>query len=154
MKSSMRLLLLGTVMVSALFLQACSLSGVPAGLGVGGRGGQEIGDIAGAVDALAGAGAEVSLGGPIDQPFVPSPGRVATVNGHDVQLFEFEDAEAAATMAGTVNATGDEIGTSIVSWIDAPHFYRSGRVVALYVGSNAATLELLEDVFGSQFAGR
>lgn len=34
-----------------------------------------------------------------------------------------------------------------------PHFYRSGNVIALYVGDDAATLAALERALGPQFAG-
>jgi hypothetical protein len=42
----------------------------------------------------------------------------------------------------------------MVGWLAAPHFYKEGRTLALYVGDDQAILELLEGALGSQFAGR
>ena len=41
-----------------------------------------------------------------------------------------------------------------VDWIAPPHFYHTGRVIVLYVGSNADLIRLLEATLGPQFAGR
>jgi hypothetical protein len=35
-----------------------------------------------------------------------------------------------------------------------PHFYRSGRLIVLYVRDDAAVLLALESVLGTQFAGQ
>ena len=42
----------------------------------------------------------------------------------------------------------------MVTWVAPPHFYRQGRVIVLYVGSNPNILSLLTAVLGPQFAGR
>jgi hypothetical protein len=41
----------------------------------------------------------------------------------------------------------------MVSWMDTPHFYKTGKIIVLYVGSDTTVLELLEGVLGPQFAG-
>ena len=56
--------------------------------------------------------------------------------------------------ASQVAPDGGSIGTSMVSWMDAPHFYKTGRIIALYVGSDQTILDLLEKVMGPQFAGQ
>lgn len=38
--------------------------------------------------------------------------------------------------------------------MDIPHFYKAGRIIVLYVGSDETVLGLLEEILGSQFAGR
>ncbi len=53
-----------------------------------------------------------------------------------------------------ISSDGGSIGTSMVTWIDAPHFYKGGRIIVLHVGSDAPVLDLLEGALGSQFAGR
>ena len=49
---------------------------------------------------------------------------------------------------------GGSNATTMITWVDTPHFYKAGRIIVLYVGSNAAILSLLEEVLGPQFAGR
>ena len=40
-----------------------------------------------------------------------------------------------------------------VSWIDKPHFYKSGRLIVIYIGQDKTITSLLEDILGKQFAG-
>jgi hypothetical protein len=65
-----------------------------------------------------------------------------------------ESTEAMEAEASQVAPDDGSIGTSMVTWIDSPHFYKTGHIIVLYVGNDAATLELLEQVIGPQFAGR
>jgi hypothetical protein len=105
------------------------------------------------VDALRTHGVSVEPAGSVEQPFFPVSGQIIKVNGQDVQVFEFEDADAAQDAAATVDQSGSAIGTSMVTWVEAPHFYHQGRVIVLYVGTNETVLEALESVLGPQFAG-
>jgi len=111
-------------------------------------------DKAGLIAALEGAGAKVESGDPIEQPFFSVPGEILKVNGADVQVFEYTSAEAMGIEASQVSQDGSSIGTSMASWMDVPHFFRSGRVLVLYVGNDTATLDILKGVLGEQFAGR
>jgi hypothetical protein len=104
--------------------------------------------------ALRDAGATVDVVDSVDQIFFSPQGSIISVNGADVQVFEYESSEAMEAEAAQVAPDGGSIGTSMVTWVDVPHFYKTGRVIVLYVGSDAATLGLLETVIGSQFAGR
>ncbi len=116
--------------------------------------GEPVEDRASLVNHLDGAGANVELGDPVEQPFFTVPGQGIKVNGADVQVFEYESAEAMEADAGQVSADGGSIGTSMVSWMEAPHFFKAGRVLVLYVGEDAAVLDLLKGALGGQFAGR
>ena len=42
----------------------------------------------------------------------------------------------------------------MVRWMAAPHFFRRSRVIALYLGNDPKVLSALQQVLGSQFAGR
>jgi hypothetical protein len=106
------------------------------------------------VDNLRAAGAEVEPAGNIEQPFFPVQGQVISVDGEDVQVFEFPDADSAEEAASSVSPDGSAIGTTMVSWVAPPHFYRAGRVIVIYVGSNQEAISVLENVLGGQFAGR
>jgi hypothetical protein len=77
-----------------------------------------------------------------------------TAAGENVYVFEFADAAAAATSASRFSGDGSTVGMTHVDWIAAPHFYRSGTLVVLYVGSTHALLDALEQRLGPQFAGR
>jgi hypothetical protein len=104
--------------------------------------------------ALEAAGATIETGEPISQAFFTPEGSIIKVNGMDVQVFEYESAEAMENEASQVAPDGGSIGTTMVTWMDTPHFYKAGRIIVLYVGSDETVLELLENVLGPQFAGR
>ena len=105
-------------------------------------------------DNLRATGATVEPAGDISQPFFSVKGLVITVNNSDVQVFEYADAATADTEAALVSPDGSSIGTTMVSWVATPHFYKTGKLIVLYVGDDTAVLNVLEDVLGSQFAGR
>lgn len=111
-------------------------------------------DKASLIAALQASGATVETGDPVSQPFFTPEGNIIKVNGADVQVFEYESLEAMENEASQVAPDGGSIGTSMVTWMDAPHFYKAGRIIALYVGSDQAILDLLNKVIGPQFAGR
>ncbi len=96
----------------------------------------------------------MELGDPVEQPFFSVTGQILKLNGADVQVFEYESAEAMETDAAQVSADGGSIGTSMAMWVEAPHFFKAGRVLVLYVGEETAVLDLLKGVLGEQFAGR
>ncbi len=106
------------------------------------------------IDNLRAAGAIVEPAGEVSQPFFSVNGQVITVNNGDVQVFEYADTAAADAEAAFVSADGSSVGTTMISWVAPPHFYKTGRLIVLYVGDNTAVINVLEAVLGSQFAGR
>ncbi|HLA07397.1 MAG TPA: hypothetical protein VJ022_08135, partial [Anaerolineales bacterium] len=62
------------------------------------------------------------------QDFFSPEGSIITVNGADIQVFEYENKEAMENEASQVAPDGGSIGTSMVAWMDAPHFYKAGRI--------------------------
>jgi hypothetical protein len=106
------------------------------------------------VDNLRQAGATVEPAGDITQPFFSVNGLVIRVDGEDVQVFEYADADGAENDADLVSPGGGSIGTHMASWIAPPHFYRAGRLIVLYVGAKSDVLDVLEEVLGPQFAGQ
>lgn len=89
----------------------------------------------------------------VSQPFFSAAGRVININGQALQVFEYATASAANADAGQVSADGTTIGTSKPSWMATPHFFKSGKLIVLYVGGNQTTVELLQRTLGNQFAG-
>ena len=97
---------------------------------------------------MRGAGATVELIGEVDQPFFPVTGQLIDVNGHDVQVFEFDSVADREQVSATISETGDVIGSSIPSWIDLPNFWAEGRLIVLFVGQDEALIDLLTGVLG------
>jgi hypothetical protein len=113
-----------------------------------------VADQASLTAALEAGGATVETGESVLQPFFTPEGSILKVNGADVQVFEYESPEEMENEASQVSPDGGSIGTSMVTWMDAPHFYKAGRIIVLYVGSDATMLDWLEGALGAQFAGR
>jgi hypothetical protein len=114
----------------------------------------QVQDQDGLIDALRTDGATVELGEPVEQAFFTVPGQILKVNDKDVQVFEYESAEALEADAAQVASDGGSIGTNMVMWVEAPHFFKSGRVLVLYVGEDQGVIDLLKGALGEQFAGR
>jgi hypothetical protein len=119
-------------------------------------------DTASVVDSLRAAGATVterpSSGG---FSFLHGSPHHLLVNGQDVWMYEYPAPALAEVDASSISADGSTFHTGIgpfgstviVDYIAPPHFYKTGRVIALYVGRDAETLRLLRQVFGPPFAG-
>jgi hypothetical protein len=109
-------------------------------------------DQASLIDALRATGATVTIGDAIEQPFVQMAGTQVSVNGADVQVFEYADEAAARADAAAIADTLAGKGTTMVSWVASPHAYQAGRVIVLYVGDDTNTLQLLQGALGAPFA--
>ena len=100
------------------------------------------------------AGATVETGDSIAQEFFTPEGHTVKVNGADLQVFEYKNAQAMEKEASQVAPDGGSVGTSMMTWIDTPHFYKVGRIIVLYLGNDKSLLDLLNKVMGPQFAGQ
>jgi hypothetical protein len=134
---------LAVLIVAGLLLSACA--GQPAS--EQGFGTEEF------LAALRDKGVDAEKGDQVEQAFFSVVGSYVNINDDSVQVFEYETAETMESDAVLVDASGGSIGNSMVSWIATPHFYKKGRILVLYVGDNAKTIQILESVLGSQFAG-
>jgi hypothetical protein len=114
---------------------------------------REVKDQASLVTALKAAGAMIEMGDPISQPFFSVEGNIIKVNGADVQVFEYESSEAMELESSQIAPDGSSSATTMITWIDTPHFYKAGKIIVLYTGSDTTVLDLLEDALGPQFAG-
>lgn len=112
---------------------------------------QEIGGYDELVNNLKAVGAQVEPAGEIVQPFLEQyniTGKVLKVNGLDVQVFEFTSELVRAVAAGQISEDGYTIATMAIDWADQPNFWAKGRLIVLYVGTDAAMIELLTSVMG------
>ena len=103
------------------------------------------------INALKTRGKKVRRKGRVEQPFLSVKGQIITIDGEDVQVFEYRTAHAADFDAQNVSGPNS---TSLAMWIAPPHFFRSGRLIVLYVGEAPSVLEALGDLLGPQFGGK
>ena len=89
----------------------------------------------------------------VSQPFFSVVSRVIRVNGQGVQVFEYRRASTAANEAKRVSSDGKTIGTSKPSWLSTPHFFKTEKLILLYVGDDQTVLRILQATLGNQFAG-
>ena len=76
------------------------------------------------------------------------------VGTETIQMYEYADAKAMATDTSKVSPDGGSVGTSMMSWVGPPHFFKKGRILVLYVGNDQKTVDVLASAMGPQFAGR
>lgn len=100
------------------------------------------------MNAREAAGAEVEWGDPVEQPFFTSPGRILRVSGADIQILEYDSLQTLDADSTQIVPDGGSVGTSMLSWMATPHFFKSHRMLVLYVGDHPAILDLLNDALG------
>ena len=114
------------------------------------------------VDNLRAAGATVDPAGTESAHFLAPESQWLTVNGEDIQVFEFGSAEEADAAAGGVSANGLSIVTTMadgtqmatmVDWVAPAHFYKAGKLIVLYVGCDSDVINALQETMRPQFAG-
>ena len=105
------------------------------------------------VDTLRAQGLTVVPTGQISQPFFPMPGQTLQVNGQDVQVFEFKDSSVTKSHAKEISPDGKSIQNTAIQWISPPHFFSTGKIIVLYLGTDPTLLRELEMVMGKQIAG-
>ena len=137
------------VLILSLSLSACGGQDITAESPSG-----PVTDAVSVVDNLRAAGAQVHPVGTVSQPFFTPQGLMMTVNGQQVQIFEFSSPTEADAVAETVSVDGSTVGQTHITWVAPPHFYKVGKVIVLYVGAEPGVLSVLEEVLGLQFAGR
>jgi len=131
--------------IMALFLAACS-SAANAGGSL-----QSADDLAASLQEQ---GLDASKGEQLEVDLFSVPAILVNADGESIQVYEYADEAAAQSDAALVDASGSTIGTSQPFWVDVPHFFRSGKLIVLYVGSDESVLLALEALLGPQFAGR
>jgi len=105
------------------------------------------------LEELKSTDASVNTGEKVSQPFFSPQGQVIKLNDEDVQVFEYSSEADANKETMLVSVDGSSAGTTMITWIDTPHFYQSGKIIVLYVGNNPEVIEILTELLGPQFAG-
>lgn len=106
------------------------------------------------VDDLKAGGYAVQTGGEVSQAFFSVKGKIIKIINEDVQVFEYKDETTMKAEASQVSSDGGSVGTSMVTWMSVPHFYKAGKLIVIYIGENAVVKGALEKVIGAQFAGK
>ncbi len=70
------------------------------------------------------------------------------INGQRISVYEFPDKNTAVSQAETISKDGFTIGNTKIDWIDKPHFYKQGRLIVGYAGSDNEILNNLKKVLG------
>jgi hypothetical protein len=109
-------------------------------------------DVAELKAALSAAGATVQMGDKVEQPFFEVQGQELKVNGQTVQVFEWADEASRQAVSGTITPEG-QFGAAMIEWVGTPHFWASGKLIALYVGDDASVVSLLTSALGAPIAG-
>ena len=115
---------------------------------------QSVIDHSGLLSNLSASGLSILEAGEISQPFFDVKGKSVSINKSNIQIFEYNSPEAMEAVSKSISADGTIIKRTNVDWIDAPHFYKSGRIIVIYIGKDETIINLLEKILGKQFAGR
>lgn len=116
--------------------------------------GGQVKDYVSLVDNLRSKDLVVEPQGEINQPFFEIPGQSLKVDNEMIQVFEFSDEQNANSESKKISPDGSGSSTTMITWIDTPHFYKKGTIIALYIGKNPKITNMLTELMGPQFAGR
>ncbi|HEX9037626.1 MAG TPA: hypothetical protein VF808_11615 [Ktedonobacterales bacterium] len=107
-------------------------------------------------------GAHVEENGVGAQPFPRGADHRLTVNGANVDVFEYWTFIGASLDAARISRDGSTFNQGIgplggsavtVDFVAPPHWFHSGRVIVLYVGYDRSVMTLLGATLGPQIAG-
>ena len=110
-------------------------------------------DVSTFTSAIKSKGLQISQKEEIPDSFFSVPIKVFSVGGIDLQIYEFSTDESYENAKLMISDDGTEIGTSMVHWMDSPHFYGQGKIIVQYVGHNPEMINILDSMLGNQFAG-
>ena len=99
--------------------------------------------------------------GTTSPPFMEVQGHIVKIQGEQVEIYEYATVSDVDKKASTISPDGSTFTTksptgtsaSVMDWVMPPHFYKQGRVIVMYFGSNSSIMETLTKVLGKQFAG-
>ena len=81
------------------------------------------------------------------------PGIEVTASGQNILAFEFPTEEEAQSQANLVSPDGYGIGHKYINWVDEPQFFKNGKMIVVYYGTQSLVIETLITAMGTQFAG-
>ena len=75
-------------------------------------------------------------------------------SGQQILAFEFATPEEATEQAALVSDDGYGIGLKYINWIATPQFFKNGKMIVVYDGSQSLVTNTLIAAMGEQFAGQ
>ena len=85
--------------------------------------------------------------GILSQPFFSVDAQVLNAYGEDIQVFEYDSRDDALADVDKSGLSPDG------AFLARAHFYQTGNLIVLYVGSNSDITTMLENLLGPQIAG-
>ncbi len=149
----MRLTIVHTIAIAALGLSAAACSRpatVPSDPIV-----SHVGTVDQLVGSLRGQGKSVSVGdetSPQRNGYFSVPSRDVLIGGARLKAFEYDTANKASADAALISADGQPNPRAAIGWIAAPHFYKQGQLIVLYVGCANDIITALENLLGPAIA--
>ena len=109
--------------------------------------------VIGLVEDLSDAGVEATAADAFDGEPLAFEQVIVCAGGEDIRVFAYAtEQERAATSARIDPRDPTNIGTAIVEWDGWPKFWQRDRIIVLYLGRDADTIELLTQLMGEPFA--
>lgn len=96
----------------------------------------------------------------VKQDFLPTKRKRMVIGEESIDIYVYSNNKKMENDAKNIDSGGCEytspgiFSKSInVSWVSYPHFYKKGKIIVLYVGTNEKIISDLKDIFGEEFAG-
>lgn len=92
---------------------------------------------------------------PVEKSFFSIDSDDYTINGQRISIYEYNesDSDKLNNDIGTITDNGLMINGNSVTWKVKPHIYKKGRIVVLYDGDDATTLNTLSSILGNPILG-
>lgn len=93
----------------------------------------------------------------VAQDFLPAVRKRMIIGSEAIDIYRYDNNESMEEDAGRIDSGGctySGINSKKVSWTKAPHFYKKGNIIVLYVGNDRDIISHLSEILGNQFAGQ
>lgn len=126
-----------------------SVTAPPSEPAAGGAAGiSETGSMGAFLEGLQYTGADIEVTGEVQQEFFSVTGQSVRINDAEIQVFEYPDVAAREAESSQISPDGSSVGNTMITWTDQPNFWANERLIVLYLGSDPATLDLLNEALG------
>ncbi len=106
------------------------------------------------INLLRASGNSVKVTGKVSRPQLDAKGWTLVVNGGvNLEVYEFSSPEDLQEATKKISLDGKTIEGESVNWPEAPHLYKTDRVIVVYLGDDIDNRKRLAETFGPQFAG-
>jgi hypothetical protein len=76
-----------------------------------------------------------------------------TLDGGSLQAYEYPDEATAQADASAISPDGRSIRGETIAWAATPRFYRTGKLIVVYLGEDDDVIDALEELADEPFAG-